>query len=344
MLKKKYILLLFILVLSIKILIADVSAFSAMKKENLPKKEGIFLNFDNNKPLIGDKINLNVIVAIPKESNLNYINLEDSLKSKLDKIEILKIVSVDTIKDVSSKLKYISAIYQVSSYFTGKFIINSFTNYYFSNTQFNNQNNIQNLIDSHQIISNSLDIAFGSMNADTSKAFKDIKDNIDVDFDYTEYFYWFIAIVIILILGYFGLNFIKNRKTEPKIVESVTPSIPPHLLALEELKSLENEKLWQNGKVKQYHIRITDIIRKYIENAFGINALEMTSDEIIDEVKKVGINSELINQLNDILKVADLVKFAKYEAMPEDNINSMKKTLDFVKLSFKTITEKNQQV
>lgn len=336
--KKIYILLLFIL-----FLIAEVTGFSAINKENLPKSEGIFLSVDNTKPLIGDKININLIISIPKESNLNYINLEDSLKSKLDKIEILKTISVDTIKDVGTKFKYISAVYQVSSYFAGKFTINSFTNYYFNNSQNITQNITQNIIDSHLIVSNSLNIVFGGMNADTSKAFKDIKDNIDVDFDYIEYVYWFIGIILLLILGYWGLNFIKNRKTESKVIESVTPTIPPHLLALEELKSLENEKLWQNEKVKQYHIRITDIIRKYIENAFGIYALEMTSDEIITEVRKVGISSDLINQLNDVLIVADLVKFAKYETIPEDNINSMKKTLDFVKLSHHATLQKNSQ-
>ena len=86
------------------------------------------------------------------------------------------------------------------------------------------------------------------------------------------------------------------------------------------LSDLKNKQLRQNGEVKAYQTELTRIIRQYLENRFDINALEMTSDDIVHHLKKkTTVSDSQQGKVKDILQIADLVKFAK--ANPEDNIN-----------------------
>lgn len=88
-----------------------------------------------------------------------------------------------------------------------------------------------------------------------------------------------------------------------------------------ELRRLERRKLWQRGFVKQYHSEVTEIIRRYIERRFGVMALEMTTGEVMHNVKQTAMSVEVQETLFKFLSDADLVKFAKYQPTPEENEN-----------------------
>jgi hypothetical protein len=109
--------------------------------------------------------------------------------------------------------------------------------------------------------------------------------------------------------------FVKYRKRIP-FLGGEKPHIPAHLLAIKKLEALRNQKLPQNHKVKQYYSGLTDILREYLAGRFGISALEMTSEEIIEaaqEPRKEGfIDDKRFADLRELLTTADLVKFAKY--------------------------------
>ncbi|MBL7893041.1 MAG: hypothetical protein JNL63_10450, partial [Bacteroidia bacterium] len=90
------------------------------------------------------------------------------------------------------------------------------------------------------------------------------------------------------------------------------------------------EKLWQEGKVKQYHSRLTDILRLYIEARFKIPALEQTSDEIMSNFRSVLIDEESKKKIKQVFLVADLVKFAKEQPLPSENELSLTNAFDFV--------------
>ena len=92
------------------------------------------------------------------------------------------------------------------------------------------------------------------------------------------------------------------------------PVIPPYDKAVGDLENLRQQKLWQSGKVKEYFSSLTDIAREYIEGQFGVNAVEMTTDDILEEVKPLHFSQETYNKLKETMEVADLVKFAKYSA------------------------------
>ena len=112
----------------------------------------------------------------------------------------------------------------------------------------------------------------------------------------------------------------KRKKAEPVFQILTKPRLLPHEIALAEFEKLRMRKLWQEGRIKEYHSEITDILRKYFESRFGIMALEMTSMEILDAVRSQNaMTSDTTGRLSDILTTADLVKFAKMRPLPTEN-------------------------
>ena len=92
--------------------------------------------------------------------------------------------------------------------------------------------------------------------------------------------------------------------------------------------------MWQSGKVKECFSTLTDIAREYIEGQFGVNAVEMTTDDILEEVKPLRFSSETYNKLKETMEVADLVKFAKYSSSNLESENAMNSMTDFVNESY----------
>jgi hypothetical protein len=99
------------------------------------------------------------------------------------------------------------------------------------------------------------------------------------------------------------------------------PKEPAHVVALRELDRIKDEKLWQKDKTKQYYSEVTDVIRTYIEDRFEIRAMEQTTDEIMTSFRyrRDLLNEKSMGNLSQILSLADLVKFAKYHPLPDDD-------------------------
>ena len=120
----------------------------------------------------------------------------------------------------------------------------------------------------------------------------------------------------------------KAKKTGQKRIRR--PSEPPHVTAIRELEKLQSEKLWQNQRHKLYYTRLTDIVREYIEGRYGVYAMEMTSDEIIQALTELNIPTRSHEQIQRLLSTADYVKFAKYVPDVEDNEMSWNDAYYFV--------------
>lgn len=109
---------------------------------------------------------------------------------------------------------------------------------------------------------------------------------------------------------------------------------PADEVALEKLDKIKEEKIWQNGRQKDYQTELTDVIREYISRRFEVSSLEKTSDEILREIKPLlADRKELFGQLSDILRLADLVKFAKWNALPDENETSLLNAYRFVRMT-----------
>jgi hypothetical protein len=103
------------------------------------------------------------------------------------------------------------------------------------------------------------------------------------------------------------------------------------VIALRELDGLAELKLWQQGEFKHYYTRLTEIIRQYMERRYGIPAMEMTSREIHQAWATSGEDREdLAGNLDLLLNLADLVKFAKEKPVASDNEENLERAYDFV--------------
>lgn len=175
---------------------------------------------------------------------------------------------------------------------------------------------------------------------------KDVKEPVRIPFN------WLIALIILwVILFLTGIFFIVKifwwDKRKAKSVEQVIIKIPPYEEALKSLHMLEDKKLWQAGQVKEYHSEVTEIIRKYFEGRFNIAALEMTSAEIMNALKRKRETKEIYDATNEFFVNADMVKFAKFLPMASVNEEMMKqayKIVDVTKQRIAEATEKAEAV
>lgn len=144
------------------------------------------------------------------------------------------------------------------------------------------------------------------------------------------YYYWnYILLVILLIIAACCYYFTRRKGVEITAMAEV-PLLPPYEEAIEALDSLKSAKLWQAGQDKEYYTRLTDILRRYIDRRFGINAVEMTTTQIIDTLKRNEETRAVNQQLKQILEIADFVKFANMRPLPDDNEASWNRAEKFV--------------
>ena len=145
------------------------------------------------------------------------------------------------------------------------------------------------------------------------------------------YLMWALVIVALLAAAaYAAMRILSHYGRSVGDLFRAAPPQPPHVVAIKALEALHHQKLWQNGKFKQYYSGITDILRTYIAGRYGIGAMEMTSDEIIAAMRGVELPQKSAMDLADILRDADLVKFAKAEPDAEQNENDYLKAYYFV--------------
>ena len=171
---------------------------------------------------------------------------------------------------------------------------------------------------------------------DTTQAFKPIVPPIEQPVTMKEVFPWILGLLILVLVGMVVWYLAKHRK--PKVDEHGLPVrgqvIPPYDKAIADLERLKQEKMWQVGKTKEYFSNLTDITREYIEGQFDVNAVEMTTDDILNEVRDLDFDKDLYGKLKNTMELADLVKFAKFTTSPLENDNAMSDMTDFVNGSY----------
>ena len=157
---------------------------------------------------------------------------------------------------------------------------------------------------------------------------KDIKSPIDEPIGWSDIWPWLIIILTLFLISLLIKKYLFNKKEirktiEPKVI------IQPDIVALKELSKLEKAKIWQKGSIKEYHSKLSEIIRRYTEHRFKLIALELTTDEILKEIKPI-LEKQILNNLRILLQRADLAKFAKSKPIDTENIESMLLAKEFV--------------
>lgn len=169
----------------------------------------------------------------------------------------------------------------------------------------------------------------------TSTDIRDIAGILRQPYTFWEIFRWVLlglVLIAVAVAAYFAIKRIKAHK--PLIHIPQAPPLPADTKALQALEALRVRQLWQQGKVKEYHTELTDILRNYLEEAYHIQSTEMTSDQTLEAVEASAANvADSLPLLRQVLQTADMVKFAKSEPLPHEHDRSMSNAVNFVHLT-----------
>ena len=168
---------------------------------------------------------------------------------------------------------------------------------------------------------------------------KDVKAPIKIPLDWKEILIWSLIILIILGIAFYFYQRYKKKKNQETVKVKKIIQKPPHVIAIYELRALEQQQLWQKGMIKDYHSRITEIIRRYFQDQFYLPALELTTSEVMQYLKQVRRAEIIIDTTFNFLSNADLVKFAKFKPMASVNEEMMKQAVEIVEKT-KPVPEK----
>lgn len=277
-------------------------------------QQKVIAEADSIRHIVGDKIS--VRISAPKMSGMkSYIVQADFTKSKFEQIDTVKV-------DTSSKKEAVIYVFHVAAYDSGKFYFPPITINYKKGKDTGSEK---------IIITDSIPIQISRIPVDTTQPPKPIKDPAGVPYSLSELLPWILggmAIIGILIFVIWYTR--RKRKLSGENIPKI-PLKPPFDEAMEALVKLRKEKLWEQGESKDYHIALTDILRRYIHRRWNVDAFEMTSAEIMKALRGISLSKTSKKELREVLELADLVKFAKRSALPDENTRSMEMVENFVK-------------
>ncbi len=265
---------------------------------------------------IGEQLMYEFSVETGKETVYDFPVFYDTIT---EGIEILDLISVDT--SFEEEIKFISAKYLVTSFEKGLNVVPPMT--------------VQYSFGLLQDTAYSLPIALTVITPviDTTLAIKPIKPPVNTPVSFREALPWVLiglGTLIVLAAITWLIWFLIKRKKNPELFKQ-KPREPAHIIALRDLDKLKKDKLMESKQAKKYYSRLTEIIRRYISDQYGVQAMERTSAQIMDEFKMV--NKESVN-LNDmleaLLQLADLVKFAKEDPLRKEKEQHLNDAYHFV--------------
>ena len=158
------------------------------------------------------------------------------------------------------------------------------------------------------------------------------KDVLKPDFVWSDWYAVIACIAAILPMLWLLVYLIKRYRDNQPIIRKVKiePKIPAHETAIKALEKIRSDKIWLNrGSEKEYYTNLSEVLRNYIDSRFHFNAMEMTSSEIIDKLLEMK-DEEALKELKELFQIADLVKFAKYVPLMNENDANLLTAVKFV--------------
>ena len=210
----------------------------------------------------------------------------------------------------------------------------------------------QIFVKNQAFLTDSLLINIATIAIDTTKVkkfpIKSIKKEPYTFDDFRIYIYLILA--ILAIIGFWIYWFVIKKRKETEDAPTYR-TLPPFEEAILRLNELDEKLLWQNNKIKEYYSELTEIVRGYIERELKVPALENTTDEVLAMIKdfknldSIETSKETIKKLKDLLREADLVKFAKSKPLAIE-IEDDRRDAEFIigNLKPKQIIEKEDEL
>ena len=318
----------------ISLILLSFVAFA--KKGELVYQKGAFLKQlqERDSVLIADQLLYGVDLNNVEEGTMfAFPEVKDTL---MDGVEIVSGWQLDTIKVVKGK-KGASNVLNLR----GGIVITSFEQGQYALPPLSLQRVTKDVV-VDTLVFNSQTLEVKTMPVDTATfEVHDIKGQIRYPITFKEVLPWIgtvlgilglIALAIWLILKY-GKK--RNAADEKKD--------PAHIVALRKLDMYRGNKMWAPEKQKAFYSGITDTLREYIDARYDIGAMEMTTAEIMKDLKKTDVAEDLQSGLKDLFERADFVKFAKYTASDEDNASALPLAVRFVTSTYQTEVEEDNE-
>lgn len=251
---------------------------------------------DTNIVVVGQPFTLELSITQPKDVKIDWPYISDSIGA----LEVVKNEGLDTIPVEDNTMLMRMQKVTMMAFDTGMFVIPGFTiDYKVRNTN-------------AKVYTDPLSIKVFLMPVDTTKAIKDIHPIQDVPYDWLFIGLIVLGVLVLAVIVWFVVRYLKKAKERDdanKVV--IAPKQSPYEIAMASFEQLKKEEIWQQGDVKKYYSELTEIVRAYIQNRWMIPALEFTSDEILEHAFIKQIDAAENEKLVYLLRLADLVKFAK---------------------------------
>jgi len=286
--------------------------------QSLAQQPVVKVKLDTNNMLIGDQVGLQLQFTGPEGMELLWPNFPDTL----DKFMVVDRSKVDTLSGKPGDPVTLSQRLVLTTFDSGFYTIPPIPFYY-------------RMLPATTIrVAQSLPhyLAVHTVAVDTTQPIKPIKGPRRVPVTLWEVIRWILLGLAILLVIAVVIYILKKRKNkEPIFRLRPRVQLKPHEVALQKLEKLRIMKLWQQGKIKEYHSELTEILRQYIEDRYSFPALESTTAEILhDLLETPGMVRETWDELGQVLMLADMVKFAKEQPSPQRNEDALEKGIGFV--------------
>ncbi len=286
-------------------------------------------SIDTTKNKIGAEFQLTLTTEVDTLSKVKFPEPRN-----FGALEVIQSYKIDTVKN-GARYELIKK-YGLTQFDSGQYVIPK----------------IPVLINGKPVFSDSIKVEVNTIKVDTLKQkMYDIKDIAQVDSPIGTWWIYVLLFLAIATAGFFLYKFIKKRQREPKAEVIVFKS--PIEKATTLLQQLETKGLWQKGEIKDYYSELTDIARNYIEEEIHIPAMESTTSELIEGLrkaakqKKLKLSNETVENLEKVLKQADLVKFAKIKPLDfeiEEDKKRISNSIVTIHKSIPEIVEENDEL
>jgi hypothetical protein len=277
----------------------------------------ILSSVDKSTITIGDLITYTVIIEHDESVNV----ILPSLGENLGGFEICDYTVYDPSKKEDRILDRVD--YIISTFETGEFEIPPMEVRY----------TIPPDTEEHIIKTESINITVESLKPSEEGDIRDIKPPWDIKFDWRPLLLYGLVGLLVVVLGIGTIIYIrKRRKGETLIPRKREPERPPHEIAYEELKRLEESNLLEKGKIKIFYSAIADIIRRYTEKRFQIEAMELTTSQLLSALENIQ-EANLIDLYRQLLELCDLVKFAKFSPEASQHIEAVRQARNIVDMT-----------
>lgn len=292
----------------------------------------ITASLDSAYIIMGKQTNMHV--EIIEDNNVSGFSplFAETADTIISQVEIIKHLAPDTV-DIGNNRRQINRDFVIQSFDSGLYTIPP----------------IAYIAAGETILSNPLVLKVIPVSVDSMATIHGQASIIEPNtrwYDYlpdfiTDYWGWILLCLFIIAGAVLAYIFVKKDVAVPLMPRKKI--IPPYELAKMQLQNLKEEKLCEKGMEKEFYTRLTDILRSYINSRFGINAMEMTSSQIVEALSRNDETREYNKLIQDLLEISDFVKFAKVRPLPEDNQKSFSWALQFVEATKPCLTTEEQQ-